>query len=178
VKIDRTTRLILAGCAVASTSAVLLSMSAMLADTVASVPDLDFKASDYIASAAVVLSLFALVRPLWNERKASIEVRSERYRRVQGDQVRGEQRYVMKNHGPAQARDVQVMFFSDGKPVKLHLSGWNHRPYTPLLHPGEEMHMNYTLAMGKNMPEKVVVAWRDGRIGRQSQEFYPSNRDL
>ncbi|WP_431907169.1 hypothetical protein [Micromonospora carbonacea] len=115
---------------------------------------------------------------LQKERKASIEVRSEQYRKVNRDRVSQEQRYVVKNHGPAEAHSVEVTFFHEGKPVDLHLSGWNHRPTTPLLHPGEELHMNYAPAWGDTMPEKVVVAWQDGRNDRQSQEFYPSHRDL
>jgi len=112
------------------------------------------------------------------EQKASIEVRSEQYRKVRGDQVHEEQRYVVKNHGPAEARSVEVMFFYNGEPVTLHLSGWNHRPTTPLLHPGEELHMNYLLTYGEDMPERVVVTWQDGRVDQQSQDFYPSHRDL
>jgi len=112
------------------------------------------------------------------ERKASIEVRSETYRRVRGDRVSEEQRYVVKNHGPAEAHSVEVTFFSNREPVELHLSGWNHRPTTPLLHPGEELHMNYMLAMSENIPERVVVTWQDVRAEYQSQEFYPSQRDL
>ncbi|MEV1018135.1 hypothetical protein AB0I89_32125 [Micromonospora sp. NPDC049801] len=112
------------------------------------------------------------------ERKASIEVRSEQYRKVRGDQVATEYRFVVKNHGPAEAHAVRVGFFHNGKPVELRLSGWNHRTETPLLHPGEEMHMNYATALGDKIPEEVVVDWQDGRKQRQSQDFYPITRDL
>lgn len=112
------------------------------------------------------------------ESKASVEVRSEQYRKVRGDQVVTERRFVVKNHGPAEAHAVRVGFFHDGEPVELRLTGWNHRAETPLLHPGEEMHMNYSPAMGDKIPEKVVVHWRDDRLEQQSQDFYPSHRDL
>lgn len=174
MKLDRTTRLILAGSALASIAAVVLSISA----AVASMRGLDLKASDFISLFALVVSAFAFGRPWWNERKASIEVRSEQYRRIRGDRVDDEQRYVVKNHGPAQAHSVEVTFFREGNPVKVHLTGWNPRTHTPLLQPGEELHMNLVMAQGDQIPEKVVVTWWDRRARHQSQEFYPSMRNL
>lgn len=155
---------------------MLLSVAAILAAEKVLMPDL--KASDFIAVFALLVSAVALGRPWWNERLASIEVRSEEYRRIHGDRVSSEFRYVVKNHGPAQARSVEVTFFHADEPVAMHVAGWNHRTSTPLLHPGEEMHMNIVMAYGDHLPEKVVVTWRDRRVGHQSQEFYPSLRDL
>ena len=172
VNLDRTTRLILTGCVVASVTGIALSVSAV------GVPRPNLEASDGISLVALAVSAVALGRPWWNERNASIEVRSEQYRRIIGERVSREQRYVVKNHGPAQAHDVQVTFFRDGQPVELHLSGWNHRAHTPLLHPGEELHMHPITTAEEGLPERVVVTWRDRRIGGQSQEYYPSTRDL
>ncbi|WP_406084885.1 hypothetical protein OHA01_11580 [Micromonospora zamorensis] len=112
------------------------------------------------------------------ERIASIEVRSEQYRKIRGDRVDEGQRFVVKNHGPAEAHLVEVTFFSGGEPVEPLFRGVNPRPNTPLLHVGEELHMNYMLPWGQTPPEQVVVTWRDGRSEGQSQEFYPSHRDL
>lgn len=112
------------------------------------------------------------------EGKASIEVRSEQYRKIRGDRVSEEHRYVVKNHGPAEAHSVEVTFFRNEESVDLHFSGWNHRPTTPLLHSGEELHMNYNLMMGEEKPERVEVSWQDSRSDRQSQAFYPSHREL
>lgn len=139
---------------------------------------LDLKASDVIALLALAVSAVAFARPMWSERKASIEVRSEEYRRVRGKMVVTEHRYVVKSHGPAQARDVAVTFYAGSERVELTLTGWNHRAETPLLHPGEEMHMTFFPPHG-DPPDRVVVSWRDDRrFRRQSQEFYPSCREL
>jgi hypothetical protein len=139
----------------------------------------DVQASNVIALFALVISAIALLRPWWNERRASIEVRFEQYRKIRGDRVGTEHRYVVKNHGPAEVRDLEVTFYREGEPVKLHLGGLNHGTTTPLLHPGEELHMNYAIMMGERVPEKVVVAWRDGRrFRRQRQEYYPASREL
>jgi hypothetical protein len=139
----------------------------------------EVQASNVIALFALAVSAWALLRPWWNERKASLEVRCEEYRRVQRDRVESRIRYVVKNHGPAQARQVEVTFIRDGNPVDLILIGQNHRAATPLLHPGEEHHMNFAGAWGDKMPELVVVTWRDGRrLRRQRQEYHPSVRDL
>ncbi|MEU5962639.1 hypothetical protein ABZ777_15635 [Micromonospora parva] len=110
--------------------------------------------------------------------EASIEVRSEQYRSVRGDWVDQERRFVVKNHGPARARWVEVTFFRDDVPVELHPRGLAHQHQTPLVHPGEELHMNYVLTLSEAPPEKVVVAWHDGRSEPQSEEFYPTLRDL
>ncbi|MGX4657203.1 hypothetical protein ACWCHM_26300 [Micromonospora sp. SCSIO 07396] len=176
MKLDRTTRKLLVGCLVAGAGAVVLSVAAIVLAKSVSTPDL--KASDFIALFALLVSAAALGRPWWNERLASIEVRSEEYRRVRGDRVSSEYRYVVKNHGPAQARSVEVTFFHVNKPVEMHVVGFNHRTSTPLLHPGEEMHMNMVVTYGQELPDKVVVTWIDRRVGHQSQEFYPSLRDV
>lgn len=119
---------------------------------------------------ALGVSVIALAVPWWKGRRADLEVRSEEYG--------GGYRFVVKNHGPARARDVEVGFSDDGQAVKLTLTGMGHRTTTPLLHPGEEHHMNYPLNYGQEAPEKVVVTWRDKRLGLQRQEFYPSMRQL
>ncbi|MEU5724834.1 hypothetical protein ABZ783_23820 [Micromonospora sp. NPDC047738] len=176
MKLDRITRKLLVGCLIAGAGAMLLSVAAIV--LAKNVPMPNLKASDFIALFALLVSAAALGRPWWNERLASIEVRSEEYRRIRGDRVSSEYRYVVKNHGPAQARSVEITFFQADKPVEMHVVGLNHRTSTPLLHPGEEMHMNMVMTYGQELPEKVVVTWRDRRVGHQSQEFYPSLRDL
>lgn len=133
---------------------------------------------DLTALVAIAISMVALARPWWNERKASLEVRSEEYRRIRGNRADIGARFVVRNHGPARARGVEVRFFHDGQPVNLALIGWANQAQTPLLHPGEEYHMNYALTYGENMPELVVVTWRDARQRRHRQEFYPSVREL
>src|SRR5690606_39810545 len=86
------------------------------------VGNVDF--GDLIALAALGLSLWTLLRPWWSGRKADLEVRSEQYRRIQGDRADSAARFVVKNHGPAEARDVAVSFLHDGQPVNLTLVGW------------------------------------------------------
>jgi hypothetical protein len=205
--IDRAMRRLLVSCGLAFSAALILSMATCSAAYRAPSGEEQPKATDWMQAWGSIAGVFAglaaalaatalllheraatkeALQHLAEEReatrqkegKASIEVRSEQYRKITNDRVGQQYRYVVKNHGPAEAHSVEVTFFRDGEPLELHLTGWNHRPNTPLLHPGEELHMNYASAWGDNPPEKVVVAWRDGRPDRQSQEFYPSHREL
>ncbi|KAB1922510.1 hypothetical protein F8280_18820 [Micromonospora noduli] len=206
MKLDRRTVLALLG-ALTGVAALVLSLAAISAATHSPVGPERPKVTDWMQAWGSVLGVVAGLaaagaatalllherkaadearRQLAEERaansqkesKASIEVRSEQYRKIRGDRVDEQQRFVIKNHGPAEAQSVAVTFFRNGEPVELHLMGVNHRTSTPLLHPGEELHMNYILMWNETPPERVVVAWRDGRSEDQSQEFYPTHRDL
>ncbi|MGW4501473.1 hypothetical protein ACWENR_23010 [Micromonospora sp. NPDC004336] len=208
MKLDRKTVIALLCAGIASAAALVLSLAAISAATYDPAPGQERpKITDWmqawgsvggvvagLAAAAAATALLMHERAAAkearqqlaeekeaNQRKeleASIEVRSEQYRKISGDRVSEQHRFVVKNHGPAEAHEVEVRFSRNEEPVELHFIGMNHRSHTLLLHPGEEMHMNYIMAWGEAPPEKVVVTWRDGRSEGQSQAFYPSHRDL
>jgi hypothetical protein len=139
------------------------------------------KASDVIASLALVVSIIALLRPWWmdwrHNRKASFEVRNEEYQRPVGwkMEMRHSARFVIKNHGPAIARDVRAEFRQDGQPANTAMFPYG-RTDTPLLHVGEEYHIEYSLAAGEGEPDSVVVTWRDRRWREQRHEFWSTVR--
>jgi hypothetical protein len=139
----------------------------------------DVDAGDALALLALLVSLVALLRPLWLERRAVVEVRNEHV--VVPDRKPGSrgstERYVVKNQGPAAARDVEVTFAYDDPAQSLSRGGYN-QPRTPVLHPGEELQLPYYLAMGDKSPQRVVVSWRDSRFRKQTQEFYPAVREI
>jgi len=134
------------------------------------------------SAAALLVSMFALGRPWWKERranaKASLSARIEECRVIKGNRAGKETRYVVTNHGPAKARDISIAAYRNGELIDLRLPGRNNETSKPLLHPGEEHHMYPLLAMGDELPELFVITWRDRRIARQKQEFYPSVRHV
>src|SRR4051812_40534223 len=83
----------------------------------------DVDAGDALALLALLVSLVALLRPLWLERRAVVEIRNEHI--VLQDKKPGgkgsTERYVVKNHGPAVARDVEVAFIYDDPSKSLSL---------------------------------------------------------
>lgn len=130
-----------------------------------------------MAVAAFLLSLLALLRPWWQEREANFEVRNEHVKGSTGDFRHGAQRYIVKNHGPAAARDVEVAFRYEDPAKSFRAVGWND-PRTPVLHPGEELQLTYSVGLGEKMPQQVEVSWRDSRRRKQTQVFYPTVREI
>jgi hypothetical protein len=142
------------------------------------------KASDVIASVALCVSIIALLRPWFldwrRNRKASFEVRHEQYDRDwAGRDGKSDRhtRYVVKNHGPARARDVRVEFRKNGQAYTLSVGGLT-RTETPLLHPGEEHHIRYMGSFSELPPDEVLMTWRDRRWRRQHGTFWPTYRDV
>lgn len=136
--------------------------------------------AEIIAFFALVLSVIALLRPWAKEhraqRRASFSARIEIY--TGPGQNRGAQeRIVLKNHGPSRARAVEARFFCEGTEIQLPVSGPHNRTTSPLLHADEEHFINLVRSLADRFPDRVEIAWSDGRWGRQSQEFYPTIQD-
>jgi len=128
--------------------------------------------AEAIAFGALIVSAFALLRPWIKERrkeaKASIGVRIE--------QSQHGHQYIVTNHGPAAADNVEVDF-KDAEVDRDGLGGYNRHRKTPRLHPGEEHLMDWMTAMGEEIPRHIEVHWNDGRLRRQSRDFYPSVKE-
>lgn len=129
-----------------------------------------------VSGIALVVSVIALARPWWLERKASIEVRLERFpkqdREAKWNSPSTDFRFVVKNHGPARAKDVNLKYFVgdiEGVPGFL----WPRTDPIPVLHATQEFHFDFQPALGSDLVDCVEVAWRDRRIGTQRLKIWP-----
>jgi hypothetical protein len=142
-------------------------------------PDLSTTtASNIIAVSLGLLSLvFAVVVPAlarWRrERRAEVEVRFERFWRL--DTSRLASRFVLKNHGPAWARQVELSRMVDSKGQELDLDSLATSATPPVaqLLPGQEFHIIVEFSLAESDPMIIDAEWQD-RSGSRGAQFITS----
>jgi hypothetical protein len=105
--------------------------------------------------------VLAVLIPWWHRRKAGVEVRLECFQRIAGSNVSEETRLVIKNHGPATARDVHVKMGESGSGMPVPEQHW--QLPIPLLYSGQEYHLPIYLYLGSTYPDTVDISWADAR---------------
>jgi uncharacterized membrane protein len=134
-------------------------------------PDIDISVGDWIAVAALTLSIVHIVgRVVWGVirgRKASFEV-SVRKVPVQSGVQESEEQVVIRNHGPAPATAVDVALHGpDGEALEVvFMRGVQIKRVWP----GQTLHLPVDRLFGTQIAE-VRVCWNDKRRRRQGEHF-------
>jgi hypothetical protein len=135
-------------------------------------------ASNVIAVALGLLSLvFGVVLPAvarWHRgRRADLEVRLERFWRT--DSSRLAARIVIKNHGPALARQVELPKLVNTEGQELDLDSLAASPTPPIAHliPDQEFHVIVEFTLAHGHLGVIDAEWQDG-FGTHGAEFIVS----
>jgi hypothetical protein len=122
-------------------------------------------AANAIALVALGLSAWALVSQTLSGRSATV---SAWFARTPGGAGKAD-RLVIVNHGPADARDVNLTFVNDqGEIWDLRTNGPNPLPL-PVLSPGDQFHLPIHVILGTGEWVRTTVHWTDRRRGVQER---------
>ncbi|MFI6299559.1 hypothetical protein ACIBEJ_48750 [Nonomuraea sp. NPDC050790] len=120
----------------------------------------EFDVGDIVAGVALLLSLWALLRPLLQRRKANFEVR---YECLYGTREGYSWRVILVNHGPGAARKVKAASL---EPTQE----WDQ---IARIHAGQSFPLLWDPSSG-GAPDRtsVEIRWRDWRLREQRETFH------
>lgn len=134
--------------------------------------EIDFSASDWIAVAALAISLSHLagsvIVRIIRGRKASFEVSAQMVPVPKG--LEGfEEQVVIRNHGPALATDVEVALF--GPEGQGFDTPFIRGSQIKRVWPNQTLHLPVNLTLASPPVAEVQVSWTDRRRGSHSESF-------
>ncbi len=128
---------------------------------------------------ALVLSVYNFVTQHLAARRASPSARFEEYVPIgwmsKDRPPTPARRLVVTNYGPANAVDLVLELDGDPRIISMH-EGDALR--VPILHPGEDYHVQLSLAWQEMYPAWVDLAWSDQRRARQHRRVWVSMRQV
>jgi hypothetical protein len=142
----------------------------------------NFGLAELVAALALLVSALAFLRPWWRERRSALDARLESYWAWRFDKPARDHRVVLLNRGPGAARDVSITIRNeDGEPFDLLIVPGRPRDGTlavPVVHAQQEMHWMYFTEMGGSLPTTADIAWRDGRLRKQSATIWLTTHEV
>jgi hypothetical protein len=122
----------------------------------------------------IVNFTWSVIRPWWESRPAHLAARSELYS-PSWRPAQPENRVVIQNAGPAQARNLTVRVYADGDvDITDQIDSlWPPMPF-PALHAGHSLHLKCSGSRGTPTPRRVSLIWRDNRPNVHQEERWLS----